>query len=301
MILSGANRLEIYRYHNYDQHMILSNYHSHFKLDDGRGELSEYADTAISRGLSIMGTSPHAPLVYDNDWSLTEDGLGEYLAQMPALKEAYKDRLEIITGLEIDFIPKKMGPADEKWHSIGLEYRIGSVHSMEDPETGIELSVDGPVDDLVTLLEHRFGGDIKALTAEYFKREIEMIEKGGFDILGHCDLVKKRNKNNRFFNQDEAWYRKNSLEMLKAAAEADIIVEVNTGGISRKATTEVYPSPWMLKQCLELNIPLTVSADAHDPRHIDFYFKETFELLKSTGYGEVYYLSNGSWHSQPIY
>ena len=280
--------------------MILSNYHSHFNLDDGKGELSEYAENAIKCGISIIGISPHAPLSYNNDWTLTETGLDEYLRQMPGFKKSYEGRLEILTGLEIDFIPGKMGPADARWNELGLQYRIGSVHSMGDPLTGEELSVDGPVEEMVQLLKNRFNGNIKALVGEYYERQIDMLNSGGFDILGHCDLVKKRNKDNLFFNQDEDWYRKSAREMLETASSKDVIVEVNTGGLSRGATTEVYPSPWMLKQCLDLNIPLTLSADAHNPAHIDFHFKESFELLKTIGYREIYFFSGGKWQSQPI-
>lgn len=281
--------------------MILSNYHSHFKLDDGKGELKEYADAALARGFSIIGISPHAPLCYRNNWTLPEKAVAEYLALMPGFISAYKDRLEIYTGMEIDFIPGGMGPAKKKYQDLPLDYRIGSVHSIQDPDTSEHLSVDGPMLQMEMLHEQTFGGDIKKLVKRYFELESEMIELGGFDILGHCDLVKKRNVDNRFFNQDEKWYRSLAFEMLKTAAEKLIVVEVNTGGLARGATTEVYPSPWLLEQCFELGIPLTVSADAHSPENINFYFKESFELLKNTGYGEIYFFSKGKWHSQPIY
>ena len=281
--------------------MILSNYHSHFKLDDGKGDLTEYAESALKRGLSIIGVSPHAPLPYENEWTMTIDGLSEYLAMMPRFKSEYAGRLEILTGLEIDYVPGKIAPSDSRWDSIGLEYRIGSVHSLEDAVTGEDLSVDGPVEELIKLLEHSFAGDIKTLAKAYFSSQSEMLELGGFDILGHCDLIKKRNTGNRFFDQNEKWYRDLALEMLKTAAETDVIVEVNTGGLSRGATTEVYPSPWMLGKCLEFDIPLVLSADAHSPDHLDFHFKETIELLKTTGYGEIYFFSGGKWQSQPIY
>lgn len=138
------------------------------------------------------------------------------------------------------------------------------------------------------------------MVKEYFNLEIEMLNLGGFDILGHCDLIKKRNTDNRFFDQNETWYQNEALEMLRTAARKGVIVEVNTGGISRGATTEVYPSQWMLERCHELGIPLTLSADAHNPDHIDFYFKEALEQIRSCGYGEIYFFSKGKWQNQPI-
>ena len=90
------------------------------------------------------------------------------------------------------------------------------------------------------LLEQTFGGSIKPLVKKYFELEIGMLEAGGLDILGQCDLVKNQNVGNRFFDQNEDWYRREALTMLEAAASKDIVIEVNTGGLSRKATTEVY-------------------------------------------------------------
>lgn len=280
--------------------MTITNYHTHFELDDGNGQLEEYAESAIEKGMSILGFSPHAPLPYPNDWSLTEEGLQSYLSLIEKIKAEYKGRLTVYKGLEIDYLSRWGGPADSRWKELNLDYCIGSVHSMEIPETGEELSVDGPVEDLIRILEKRFDGNAEQLVHTYFELEMEMIEAGGFDILGHCDLIKKRNTDNRFFKQDEGWYRDKALEMLKLASEKDIVIEVNTGGLSRGTTTEVYPSPWMLGKCRELNIPLTLTSDAHRSEHLDFYMKEAAGTVKSAGYGEIYFFSEGKWLAQPI-
>lgn len=280
--------------------MLLTNYHTHFELDDGTGPLESYAESAIKKGLSILGFSPHAPLPYPNDWSLSEENLRIYLELVGKIKEEYSERLTIYTGLEIDYVQGKGGPSHAKYDGMNLDYRIGSVHSMEEPQSGEDLSVDGPAEDLVRLLENRFGGDSKSLVCGYFDLQMEMIEAGSFDILGHCDLIKKRNTDSRFFNQEDSWYRDKALEMLTAASETDIVIEVNTGGLSRGATTEVYPSPWMLEKCRALNIPLTLSADAHQAQHIDFHLREAAKIVKSAGYGEIYFFSEGKWLSEPI-
>ena len=280
--------------------MLLTNYHTHFELDDGSGPLSAYAESALSRGMKILGFSPHAPLPYPNDWAMQDSNLPVYLSGVSALRKEYAGRLEICTGLEIDYVAGVSGPSNEKYDSLGLDYRIGSLHSIREDESGEDLSVDGPVEDLIRLLEKQFGGDVKKLVSAYFELETEMIEKGGFDILGHCDLIKKRNTDNRFFDQNDGWYLNKAFEMLEAAAGKNLIVEVNTGGMSRGATTEVYPSFRMLERCRELNIPLTLTTDAHSPEHVDFYLKEAAEEIKQAGYKEIYFFSDGEWRSAPI-
>ncbi|MBI9107962.1 MAG: histidinol-phosphatase [Spirochaetales bacterium] len=280
--------------------MLLTNYHTHFELDDGSGTLQDYAESAAAKGLSIIGFSPHAPLPYTNDWAMTEENCAVYLGLAKKVKKEWAGRLEVYTGLEIDYIPGKGGPSNNKYKSMNLDYRIGSVHSIMEPESGEELSVDGPVEDLIRLLERRFGRNAENMVDTYFNLEMEMLEAGGFDILGHCDLIKKRNTDNRFFDPNMKRYRDKALEMLKIAAAKDVVIEVNTGGLSRGAITELYPSPWMLKQCCELGIPLTLSADAHQPDHLDFHLTEAVKEVKSAGYREIYFFSEGKWRPQPI-
>ena len=280
--------------------MLLSNYHSHFELDDGKGRLDDYADYGLEHGFEILGFSPHAPLPYENTWTLQAEDLPRYLSTADKTIAENSRPMELCKGLEIDFIPGKMGPSFPFYRDLGLDYCIGSVHSMPVKETGEHISFDGNKADFVRLLNKRFRGNIKEMVKTYYELETEMISLGGFNILGHCDLIKKLNRDNCFFNQDEDWYRNEALKMLKEAAGKDFIVEVNTGGLTRGTTTEVYPSPWMLQQCLDLGIRLTVSADAHSPEHLGSHLNESLELLKKTGYSEIYFFSKGEWHPQPI-
>ena len=99
-----------------------------------------------------------------------------------------------------------------------------------------------------------------------------MIEAWKFDILGHCDLMKKRNTGNRFFDPQAPWYRKMTTRLLKSVKKHNLRIELNTGGIARGATNEPYPSPDMLATCAEFGIPITLSSDAHQSSHLDFYF-----------------------------
>ncbi len=281
--------------------MKKTNYHSHFYLDDGNGKLEEYVETGISRGFDILGFSPHAPLPYENEWSMAPENIGVYAGQAYELQQKYKGRIELYKGLEIDYIPGRIWPDNPFYNQFGLDYRIGSVHSIGCEDSGKDLSVDGPVEELEELLEKQFGGDIKKLVKEYYRLESRMVTEHKFDIIGHCDLVKKRNTNNRFFNPEDKWYRDLALEFIETAAGSGMIVELNSGGIARNATTDFYPSDWLLGHCFERNIPITISADAHSPENLDFYFTEGAELLKTTGYGEIYFFSEGEWRSNPIY
>ena len=279
---------------------MLTSYHNHCYLDDGRGSPEEYAENAITQGFHALGFSCHAPLPYPNDWALPKEKLPTYLQEVGKVKERYAGRVNIHLGLEADFIPDVIGPSDWKYTVMNLEYIIGSVHSLKDEVTGQELPVDGSPEEIEQLLKHSFDGQMKNLCETYFQREIRMIEEHNFDILGHCDLVRKLNTNNRFFDPEADWYREMAVGVLDAAAHRGVILEVNTGAIARGYTTEFYPSYWLLKRAWEKNIPLTLNADAHHPAKIAEVFASSRSIIKRSGYKTLMYLDENKWREAPI-
>ena len=279
--------------------MILSNYHSHFNLCDGKGEAHEYLDQAIKLGFSAYGFSAHAPIAGES-WTLKDEDLAEYLTVVANLKKEYAGRIQVYTGLEIDYIPDISGPSSEKFTSLDLDYTIGSVHMLECAETGEFLAVDGPDEMFLSLLEKTFSGSFRDFSDAYYGLVRRMLEEHRFNILGHIDLIKKKNRKFGYLNEKETWYRDQVLETLDTAAEKDVIVEINTGGIARGATDRMYPSDWIVKECRNRNIPMMVNADSHNPLHIDFYFQEAYKMLKECGYSEVRILLDGKWQDVQI-
>ena len=183
---------------------------------------------------------------------------------------------------------------------LNLDFRIGSVHSLFDPDVSRFLSVDGPEEDFILLLDHLFHGSMEALAEEYYSRVMEMTEMGGFEILGHLDLIKKRNRDNRFFREDSPWYNRLVKSVVENLASYPVIVEVNTGGISRGAINSVYPSPWILYEIRKAGIPVMINSDAHKPEHLGFYHEESSDILKDTGFKSVRLLLNNRWQDVPI-
>ena len=181
-----------------------------------------------------------------------------------------------------------------------LDYCIGSVHMIRERNSGKFWAIDGPVEHLDELLRHTFDGDIIQLSNRYYSLVRDMLRAGGFQILGHMDLIKKRNTGNRYFDETQNWYREQVFETLDVLAETDVILEVNTGGIARKATDTIYPSPWILKEALAKNIPLMLNADAHTCEDIDFFYSESLDIIKECGYKELYSLIGGKWISSEI-
>ncbi len=273
----------------------LSNCHTHCYLDDGHESLESYAVQAIKLGFTSLGFSCHTPLNSQKDeWRLQAEDFSTYIDEVTRLKKEYSSKIEIYAGLEMDYLDDA-GVLAGSEYSDDLDFSIASVHGMYHKPTGTYLTIDGPVEEFETLLRDNFSGNIMEMVSCYYDLQKSLISNYTFDVLAHCDLIKKRNTNNRFFDQNDSWYRDLSFSMLDEAGKAGTRLEVNTGGLSRGATTEVYPNNFMLEKCAEMGIPMVLSADAHNPEHLDYYYDEALQKMKTAGCRNIQYLYKGKW------
>jgi len=72
------------------------------------------------------------------------------------------------------------------------------------------------------------------------------------------------------------------------------VVEVNTRGIYKGRSEELFPGIDALKKIHSLRIPITLSSDAHKSGEINLCFDETKEILRKIGFSKLRLLtSNG--------
>jgi len=255
----------------------------------------------MERGFTALGFSSHAPIPVENNWTLSKERLGSYLAEIERQKRKWKGKIEIYKGLEIDYIPGSQSPEDSEWSRLGLEFAIASVHSTclleQNPDYAC---VDSSEDALEWLLNNVYRGSFELLSEAYFARIAELVRLKGFDILSHFDVLKKRNADGRYFSEDARWYRRHVAAALEALAGSDKIMELNTGAMCRSAQDVFYPSPWILADAAKLDIRIMVNSDAHRPRGIDCRFKESIAICKDSGYNEIWALLNGAWTALSI-
>lgn len=58
--------------------MIDSSFHTHSKYSDGKEEMDAYCQKAIELGFHSLGFSDHAPVKFDNSFSIQPDQLKAY-------------------------------------------------------------------------------------------------------------------------------------------------------------------------------------------------------------------------------
>jgi len=279
--------------------MILTNYHTHTYFCDGSSEPEKYVLEALRKNFTALGFSAHAPLPLETTWNLAQADIEPYCSEILRLREKYKGQIEIYLSLENDYIPGMAEDFAFYRKQYKLDYTLGAVHLVKDPDSNEIWFIDGPLSNYDNGLKKIFKNDIHLAVETYFSQLNEMIITQKPDIIAHFDKVKMNNQH-RYFQESDHWYKDLLQCTLEIIAKSKCIVEVNTRGIYTGKYDSLYPGTEVLKQCFELNIPLTISADAHKPVDINSYFAETEKILKDIGYRSIRVLKNYMWADQEL-
>lgn len=250
---------------------MLIDYHMHTPLcKHAEGEPEAYARRAIERGIAEIGFSDHSPMPphYDPDWRMTIEQYPEYVEKVLRVRERFP-QLSVKLGLEGDYFPGTEDFVYNVTNEFDFDYVIGSVHFIDD--WGFDNAAN----------KERFGtGDLYEIYAQYFDRVRRLAETRLFDILGHPDVVKK------FGHRPSRPIDDLIRPALEAVKRAGMALDVNTSGL-RNPCQEIYPSRRMLEIAREMDIPVTLGADAHKPEHVGEGFPEAVALLRSVGYTTI--------------
>jgi histidinol-phosphatase (PHP family) len=279
----------------------LFNLHTHSAYCDGAGEPEEYVRAAIGKGFHTLGFSSHAPVPFANNFAIKDEvQLTRYCHEIRDLQKTYRDRISLCLALEIDYIEGISRDFSDFTSACHLDYTIGSVHLVRNGNDERLWFIDGAREETYRDgLQSIFGSDVRKAVTAFYHQQICMLETQKPDIIGHFDKIKMHNKG-RYFSEEEAWYRDLVMELIEMIKKQDVIVEVNTRGIYKKRSDDLYPGQWILKILKEKQIPITLSADAHKPEELDGYYPETLEILKKIGFRSLVYFHNEKWTLQTV-
>lgn len=266
---------------------MYSNYHTHSSYCDGKGTLREYVEYALAHDFCALGFSGHAPVPFENTFAITMERYPEYCREVRALREEYKGRIDIKLGLEIDYVPGLLDDFRPLIEEGGLDYVIGSVHLVNQPDDPASLwFIDGSRQETYDEgLQRVFHGDIRRAVKAFFHQNNAMIVSQKPTIVGHFNKVVMHNRD-RYFREDEPWYVDLACETIDLIAETGCICEVNTRGIYKKRHDDFYPSRHLLRIMKDKHIPILVGSDAHMPEDLD-RFEGVFEYLNDIGYRDI--------------
>lgn len=261
--------------------MILSNYHTHTTFCDGENTPEEIIERAIELGCAEIGFSGHSYTDFDTRYCMSIKNSIEYISKLKELKEKYRDRINVLIGVEQDYFSS----AD----TSGYDYVIGSVHYI--CKNGEYLSLDESPEVFKSIVDNYYGGDYFALCEDYYALVADLYEKTECDIIGHFDLVTKFNEGNRFFDTSHPRYTTAALNALSALALTPALFEINTGAIVRGHRTSPYPEAFLLHRMAKAKKPFIISSDCHNKDFLLYRFDNIKEALDAKVYPCVNTLS----------
>lgn len=280
--------------------MLGYNLHTHTQYSDGKSTVRETIEEAVKQKMTVMGFSDHAPFPTENTFSIRPGEMENYVNEVRSLSDEFKNEIEVLCSLEIDFVPgiiQNFNDFKTKYH---LDYVIGSVHLVGKNNSDELWFIDGKkVETYDKGLHDFYDNDIQKAVKAYYYQVNEMIENEHFDIIGHFDKIKMHNQE-RFFHEDEKWYRRLVMETLDLIKQKNLIVEVNTRGVYKGRSKSFFPSDWILVEMHKMNIPTTISSDAHLFSELQLFSDEAIDSLKKCGYKEITTLKNGVWKNIEI-
>lgn len=233
--------------------MGISDFHCHTKYSyDSASEPEKLIKIAISRGVSTLAFTDH----FDADH--VDSGIGDHMdfaarkAELLSLKEQYKDKIEIIFGIEIgqpQIYPEySAGVIKEN----GYEFVLGSVHNLE------------KVPDFYFLDFSKLNksGMIDVLYSRYVDALIQLTEIPSVDCVGHITYPLRYIKEAGNDFEIIKYYDKYELFFKKLVA-SNKIIEINTSGI-RKGLGFTMPDEDLLKIYKDCGGKyVTVGSDCH--------------------------------------
>jgi len=252
---------------------MLASYHNHSTYSDGKAPLTELVAWAKKHQLSELGLSDHLalhPSGSDPDWAMPRNQLETYVQDVLHHQRAQENVLKVRLGLEVDWYPGAEECINQTLEEYPWDYIIGSVHEV----------AGFTVDHSAAAWKKLTTDQCDHIYRQYWKNIRSLAKSGLFDIVAHLDLTKKFG----FFPSCDVSREVNLA--LDAIAAGNLVVELNTAGW-HKPVNDAYPSESLLKQCYDRSIPVTISADAHQPDHLMRDYPRAADRLRTAGYHEV--------------
>jgi len=248
----------------------LSDLHMHSTYSDGKGSIDEMIQSAIAKGLKKIAFADHMPLPFPDYAALPRNKLDDYRAEVREAKERFAPDIEVLLGLELDYIPQ-IEPWIREIIALGWDYLISSVHFLFGRVDGKPIECDPPEEIFDQLLRENYCGDARTMCSEFY----QMVQQGAAlapgSTIGHFDRIKLHNRDHKYFDENSQSYRDIIKSTLVVIREYGCKLEINTSGLDR-SIAQVYPSPWIIDLCRTRDIPLVLGSDAHLPSQIARHF-----------------------------
>ena len=243
--------------------------HTHTVFCDGNNTPEEMVLSAIEKGVKTLGIVAHSYLDFDVFYVMDYNKTEEFVSTVNSLKKKYADKIEILCGMEFDVLSKV--------DTGCFDYLIYSAHYIE--KDGRIFAVDNTEEEFVKGVEKCFDGDYYKACERYFETIENIANEKNAYIVGHMDLIKKFNGNNKYFDTNDDRFIVPAKKAIDKLVEKGKIIEVNLGGIHRGLISEPYPALNLIEYIKQKGGKIILSSDAHSVNNVAYRFEEYAHLL----------------------
>lgn len=254
--------------------------HTHTAHSHAKDSAEAMAASAYGKGFAVFGFSEHSPRPdthpYPGDYRerLTAS-FPAYIAEVLAEKERYAGRMEVLLGLEMDYMSDQAAYMENAVAQYPYDYVIGGLHFLG------RWGFDYTAADWESLSN--------AACSEYFIRYYRdlarMAESGLFHIAAHPDLIKifrKETFASWVATPDARLYVRAALESVK---DAGMAMEISSAGF-RKGLGEPYPCDVVMEIARDVEVPVSFGSDAHAAKDVGAAFDELAAYARRYGYAQ---------------
>jgi histidinol-phosphatase (PHP family) len=245
---------------------------------DGGSSIEEYARQAKVMGLAEVGCCEHVDLdPRDVGYGYLDPG--RYAREMAAARSAVPG-VRLLQGVEITYQSGLQEALLEWQESCPWDYVVASVHMVDYADGWAIISEPGAMGAYFASHSQR------QAYGPYFAELLRAVKSGLGDVLGHLDLVKRFGVR-QYGRLDPAAFEEEIREILLAAAQRGIGLEINTSGL-RQSPGEPYPALTVLRWYRELGGEVvTVGSDAHHADDLGRDIAEALDMAREAGFRAI--------------
>jgi len=245
-------------------------YHTHsFFSDDCSTPARDMIDAACRMGIKEMAITDHYDPDYPDKQYLFDLDFAGYHKMLNEVKEAYKNKIKIVKGIEIGI---QHGDSLEKCkkaaNSFDYDFIIGSFHCAE----GYDLySSRG-------FYEGRTAEDTYIAFYTYMFNCLKQFKD--YDVIGHFNII------DRYSDEIPGFFVYSDIveEILKLIIADGKGIEINTSSFRYGMGEHTTPTKEILHLYAKLGGGIvTIGSDAHRARDLGYRFDYAVEMVRSAG------------------
>ena len=225
---------------------MIANYHTHtYRCGHAVGEDRQYVETAIERGLKVLGFSDHVPMPspdgHESRFRVPLGQLEDYVTSVLDLRAEYKRDIVVRLGFEAEYYPDLFEAMLELLRSYPVDYMILAQHFNNSRET-----IYNPLLQL----------SLEALQ-QYVDMVVAGMETGKYSCVAHPDLF--------YFAGPDRVYQREMARICRRAKELDVPLEINVLGLREG---RCYPNDLFWPLVKAEGCRAVLGCDAHRPEDV---------------------------------